>query len=436
MRNGDREAVRYEQNAAYNLGCLKKGLRNIVHKPLNRVLAILYWLAVALLIFKCSLQTDDLLEKILQPMLLIGLVIGSITFFVLLVFASAIPAGAHSFANAFKSINLVNSAGQPPLLAGSIKRGDKMVAELFTQGISIEEITKKKLDIEAALNKRIVSIKEGRDCQHINMYLAPGTAKLPEKITLPLNIDDNADSPNSPNIVLGQSLFEDVIVNLDSTPHLLVGGSTGSGKTTMLKVIIQQALQKGWVVNLIDMKGGVDYSPKWHKACGLCTEEDKVRDTLNKIIIELESRKKQFSLISKQFDVACSSIADFNRLCPENALPRILIIIDELAELTDKNGMDKAHKEQADNIVNQLSTIARLGRAYGINLIIGVQRGDAVVVPGQIKSNIAYRVSGKADATLSMIILDNTSANEMIPKDSCGRFINHDGVVFQGYVLE
>lgn len=264
------------------------------------------------------------------------------------------------------------------------------------------------------------------------MYLAPGTAKLPEKITLPLSVCDNDDSSN---IALGQSLFEDVIVNLDSTPHILVGGSTGSGKTTMLKVIIQQALQKGWVVNLIDMKGGIDYPPKWHEACRLRTDEQRAHDTLSDIITELESRKKQFSQISKRFGVLCSCIADFNHLCPENCLPRILIVIDELAELTDKNGMDKAHKEQADQIVNQLATIARLGRAYGINLIIGVQRGDAVVVPGQIKSNITYRISGKADATLSMIILDNTSANEMIPKDSRGRFINHDGVVFQGYII-
>jgi S-DNA-T family DNA segregation ATPase FtsK/SpoIIIE len=432
MRNDERKSVLYEQNAAYYFCCLKKGLRNIVHKPLNRVITILYWVVVVLLILKCSLPPDNQLEKLLQPILLIGLIIGSITFFLLLVIASAIPAGAYSFANAFRSINLVNSAGQPPLLADIIKYGDKMVAELFTQGISIEEITKRKLDIEAALNKRIVSIKEGSDCQHINMYLAPGTAKLPEKITLPENVDNNS---NNPNIVLGQSLFEDVIVNLNSTPHILVGGSTGSGKTTMLKVIIQQALQKGWVINLIDMKGGIDYPPKWHKACGLCTEEQSARDTLRELVTELESRKKQFSQISKRFGVACSSIADFNLLCSEKSLPRILIIIDELAELTDKNGMDKAHKEQADQIVNQLATIARLGRAYGINLIIGVQRGDAVVVPGQIKSNITYRISGKADATLSMIILDNTSANEMIPKDSRGRFINHDGVVFHGYII-
>ena len=115
---------------------------------------------------------------------------------------------------------------------------------------------------------------------------------------------------------------------------------------------------------------------------------------------------------------------------PENPLRRRLIVIDELAELTDTTGLDKNNKELAAKIVKQLATIARLGRAYGINLVFGVQRGDANVIPGQIKS------SSKADATLSMIILDNTSANEMIPKDSRGRFINHDGVVFQGYILE
>lgn len=100
-------------------------------------------------------------------------------------------------------------------------------------------------------------MRGGADCQHIILCLAPGAAKLPERICLP-KTDKAADNPN---LVLGQSLFEEVVVNLDSTPHILVDGSTGSGKTTMLKVLIQQALQKGWQVDLIDMKGGQDYNP-------------------------------------------------------------------------------------------------------------------------------------------------------------------------------
>jgi len=424
--------VVWEQNAAYYWLCLQKGLRNVLHKPINRVCAVLYWTAAALIILHCALPAGNALDKLLQPFICSGLALCSILIFLLLVTISAIPAGAHRFANACKAINLINSAGQPPMLTEKIKEDDNMLVEILCNGITIEEITKRKLEIEAALNMRVAAIKEGKDCQHILLHLAPGTAKLPEVIRLAQERTQNADNPN---IALGKSLFEEVVVNLDSTPHILVGGSTGSGKTTMLKVIIQQALNKGWNVNLIDLKGGQDYSPKWHDACNLCKDEQEASNILLWLVKELATRKDLFRQISQRFDVACSCLADFNRLRPENPLPRRLIVIDELAELTDTNGMDKAHKELAAKIVNKLSIIARLGRAYGINLVIGVQRGDAVVIPGQIKSNISYRVSGKADATLSMIILDNASANELIPKDSHGRFVNHDGVVFQGYIL-
>ena len=432
INSEQKNAVLYEQNAAYYWLCLKKGLARIFHQPKYRVVAALYWAAAALLIIKCALPPENRLDKLLQPLALFGLVLCSVLIFLFAVTICAIPAGSHRFANAFRAINLVNSAGQPPLMLSKERRGDNMLVEILCLGITEEELQKRQLEIEAALNMKVAAIKEGADCQHIILCLAPGTAKLPERVCLP-KTDKAADNPK---LVLGQSLFEEVVVNLDSTPHILVGGSTGSGKTTMLKVLIQQALQKGWQVDLIDMKAGQDYSPSWQQICNLCDNAQYALTVLSGVVQELERCKDLFGQISRRLNVECSSIADFNKLRPENPLRRRLIVIDELAELTDTTGLDKNNKELAAKIVKQLATIARLGRAYGINLVFGVQRGDANVIPGQIKSNISYRVSSKADATLSMIILDNTSANEMIPKDSRGRFINHDGVVFQGYILE
>jgi S-DNA-T family DNA segregation ATPase FtsK/SpoIIIE len=87
-------------------------------------------------------------------------------------------------------------------------------------------------------------------------------------------------------------------------------------------------------------------------------------------------------------------------------------------------------------IENKLSTLARLGRAFGIHLILSTQRPDAAILPGQIKNNLDFRVCGRADNVLSQIILDNTSATEQIPKDARGRFITGDGAVFQGYLFD
>ena len=100
-------------------------------------------------------------------------------------------------------------------------------------------------------------------------------------------------------------------------------------------------------------------------------------------------------------------------------------------------GLDKPNKELVTAIIGQLSTLARLGRAFGIHLVLATQRPDANVLPGQIKNNIDIRICGRADLVLSQIILDNGDA-AALPKDIPGRFLcNLDGgTLFQGYTLE
>lgn len=96
----------------------------------------------------------------------------------------------------------------------------------------------------------------------------------------------------------------------------------------------------------------------------------------------------------------------------------------------------KEDRELLAQIENRLATLARLGRAFGIHLILATQRPDANVIPGQIKNNLDFRVCGRADDTLSGIILGNNSADDQIPKDARGRFILQDGTVFQGYLFD
>ena len=107
--------------------------------------------------------------------------------------------------------------------------------------------------------------------------------------------------------------------------------------------------------------------------------------------------------------------------------------IDEVAEILDKSGLDKTEKEQAVQIERRIATIARLGRAVGIHLVLATQRPDANILSGQIKNNISYRACGRADNVLSTIILDNTSAADEIPSNARGRFIDNEGTVFQSY---
>ena len=121
---------------------------------------------------------------------------------------------------------------------------------------------------------------------------------------------------------------------------------------------------------------------------------------------------------------------------PLEGLPRLVFACDEVAELLDRTGRSKEDRDKLNQIENRLATLARLGRAFGIHLILATQRPDANILPGQIKNNMDFRVCGRAESVLSGIILDNTSAAEQIPKDARGRFITGDGTVFQAYYME
>ena len=101
--------------------------------------------------------------------------------------------------------------------------------------------------------------------------------------------------------------------------------------------------------------------------------------------------------------------------------------------MLDKTGLSKDDKAEVAAIENLLSTIARQGRAFGIHLILSTQRPDSNILSGQIKSNIDYRVCGRADLVLSQIILDKGDAHDRIAKNAQGRFINNDDILFQAY---
>ena len=438
MTRAIQEKLNAENGFTYLCARFTDGLRAISATPAKAVLVTLYWVAALLLLLHAAGPTDGILEHLMQPLVCTLVVLGSIVLFVVGVTATAIPAGAYQTANAFQRIGLTNSAGEPPLLVKRSQEGDKTVVEVFTQGIPITTFQDNVDTLESALNRRITKIEPGPGKQNVRLHLAPGDTELPEKIYPP------QQQSNPSEILLGQSLDGPVTWNPDNTPHLLVGGSTGSGKTTLVKFIISQFLRMitsdgkpDAEVYVSDLKGGLDYPVHWrNRDCSFCVTAGDTLAVSSQIVQELQTRQEMFRQVSDCEGVPCSSLKDFNRLRPGSRLRRVLFAIDEIAELTDTTGMDKPHKEEAAAIVNNLSTIARQGRALGIHLIVSTQRPDAMVVPGQIKSNLDGRICGKADNVLSQIILDKADAANQIPKDSQGLFLNQDGVLFRGYLFD
>ncbi len=177
---------------------------------------------------------------------------------------------------------------------------------------------------------------------------------------------------------------------------------------------------------MADFKGGVDFSYVWQEFAYIITEETKLLVLLNHLADTLEERKRLF----KKVDAA--NITEYRQKSGDY-MQCIVFACDEVAELLDKTGADKARKELLAQIEARLALIARQGRAFGIHLILATQRPDANILPGQIKNNMNIRICGRADTTLSTIIIGDGRAAEQVPHDARGRFLMEDGTVFQAY---
>lgn len=408
------------------------GLASIRENPAKAVLLLLYLVGV-LLVWFCRgwiFNTNDIgpFSTIVDALMRLLLPVYSIAGFLALLVVFGTPWGVKAAKEDLQRVGLTNHAGEAPILTA--KYPDKnsrnvTVWEFDPCGIPLREWEDKRDKIEAALNLTIANITWGKDRRRILLYAVPAGHDLPA--LLPWK--DDYLRGESFVLVLGESLTGPVTVNLATIPHVLLGGSTGSGKSILLKLLLMQAVKKDAVVCIADFKGGVDFPACWHRSCRMCFEEQDLLELLTSLVGALEERKKLFR------EAGCPNIDAYNE-AQGAQLPRMIFACDEVAELLDKSGLDKGEKELVSKIESLLATIARQGRAFGIHLILATQRPDATIIPGQIRNNIDFRVCGRADNVLSQIILDNTSAADQIPKDARGRFITGDGTVFQGYLLD
>ena len=328
------------------------------------------------------------------------------------------------FQYAFDSIGLKNSSGKFPILLYYKKNSRFFYAEFINVGIPLEVWEKNKTKLESSLNICISEIKTGNGYNKTIIYGAHGIFDYTKKIYW-----SNKFLTSDNQIYLGKSLFKPVSIDLSLYPHILIGGATGSGKTWLLKLMLLQAINKQYMIIIADFKGKVDYPKSWERYCSFATELNEVQKYLHDVCNVLEKRKSLFS------NLGYSNIDIYNQ-CQKNQLPRIIFACDELAEILDTTGLTTKEKEPIKQIQKYINTIARLGRAFGIHLVLATQRPDANILNGQIKNNISYKICGRADQVLSQIILDSTDASINIPSDAQGLFINQDGIVFKSYVFD
>ena len=417
----ENEKLRMRKRDAFN-GLLQR-LNGTPDLTIKLALAALY-LAIAIYLWAQQASAEiPALKHLMRYALTAYLLFGGAVLLALLL----CPIGRRMARDRLQCIGLINHSGIPPdLLRKCRDSGNPRVTvwEFNNRSIPIDEWEKKRPAIETALGIIIVKLAYAKGKSRVLLYAVPAGKDLPEV----LRWDVSCLSRESFVLVLGEGYAGPVTVNLAHVPHILLGGSTGSGKSVLLKLLLMQCIKKGARVFIADFKGGVDFPKAWHEKCRMCITEESLLDTLDRLVAALENRKSEFAALG------CPNIDSYNII--RRPLPRLIFACDEAAEMLDKTGADAGRKKLLAQIESRLSTIARQGRAFGIHLILATQRPDAAVIPGQIKNNMDFRVCGRADNVLSQIILDSTDAADQIPKDARGRFITGDGTVFQGYLFD
>lgn len=301
-----------------------------------------------------------------------------------------------------------------------------------------------KEEFQSSFNRTLIDVEEIDNRKDtIKISTASARYNLPKIIKLD---DDNLDYTSS-KFMLGENLKGKVIIDISKTPHLLIGGITGSGKSVLIDSIIYQAMKKGYTLRICDPKQ-TEFN-NWNNLTiitnswltkGYKVQQCKVSKTLEEALNDLKEIDNELNKRNIIFsNYYCKNIDEYNKkMISYNKqylpLSHIIYIFDEIVELSITKD-----KEIAKEIENILTKIATRGRSAGVHLVLSTQRPDCDLLKGQIKSNLDVRICGRtADKILSEVVLGkgNYDADTLISKEETGLFVTNNGKFFRGYLLD
>ena len=243
--------------------------------------------------------------------------------------------------------------------------------------------------------------------------------ELPNKVNSAVSFREILSKLPEPSdkSILAVGLGKDIMgsvkwAEINATPHLLIAGATGSGKSVCINCIIASILMRTRPdevkLVMVDPKK-VElsmYNGVPHLLTPVVTDPKKASVALKNIVREMEKRYQIFE------DTKCKNISSYNKMCEANPdynkMPYIVFIIDELADL-----MLVAAKDVEDSIMR----ITQMARAAGIHLIVATQRPSTDVITGVVKANIPSRISFAVSSSIdSRTILDQTGAEKLLGK--------------------
>ncbi len=279
------------------------------------------------------------------------------------------------------------------------------------QGVKLTKLTNLADDIALALGATGVRIAPIPD------KISVVGIEVPNKVVSPVSIRSVVESTNFTNsksktsFAVGKDISGQAIIgDIGKLPHLLIAGTTGSGKSVCTNTIITSLLYKATPeeVRLIMVDPKMVelsvYNGIPHLLIPVVTDPKKAAGALQWAVTEMMKRYRTFS------EVGVRKLEEYNALAARTEgmekMPSVVVLIDELADL-----MLVAAKEVEESICR----VAQMGRAAGMHLVIATQRPSADVITGLMKANIPSRIAfAVASAMESRIILDTQGAEKLV----------------------
>ena len=299
--------------------------------------------------------------------------------------------------------------------AGDVVHGPSVTRYEFVldQGVKLSKITNLADDIALALGASGVRIAPIPDKISVVGIEVPNKAVTPVLIRDVIESRDFTEHKSATAFALGRDIGgRNVIGDIEKLPHVLIAGTTGSGKSVCTNSLIVSLLYKStpdqvrFIMVDPKMVELAPYNGIPHLLIPVVTDPKKAAGALQWAVFEMMKRYKTFS------EHGVKKLEEFNRLARTRedmeTLPSVVVVIDELADL-----MLVAAKEVEESICR----VAQMGRAAGVHLVIATQRPSADVITGLMKANIPSRIAFAVASSLeSRIILDNTGAEKLVGK--------------------
>ena len=323
-----------------------------------------------------------------------------------------IEAGAELRTNAQRLSDTLRSFGVDAN-PGDVVRGPAITRYEFVleQGVKLSKVTNLSDDIALALGASGVRIAPIPDKISVVGIEVPNKAVSPVLIRDVIESRTFQEHRSTVAFAVGRDIGNaNIVGDISKLPHVLIAGTTGSGKSVCTNSLIISLLYKSSPEDvrfiMVDPKMVelAPYNGIPHLLIPVVTDPKKAAGALQWAVFEMMKRYKTFS------ELGVKKLEEYNAIARKKEelthMPSVVVVIDELADL-----MVVAAKEVEESICR----VAQMGRAAGMHLVIATQRPSADVITGLMKANIPSRIAFAVDSAInSRIILDNPGAEKLV----------------------